>query len=704
MSDGTPQQNPAQHQHLWRTRFFAKLQRFRTLLRTKWWIPAACVALGLGMQAALWKVQKPLFVSLGRMIVSMKLAIPEGSVYTEELSNFLGTQAALMKSGVVLNRAQARVLAQYTNAVVETLSLQVNILPKTTIFVLSATGEHPAWTQAFLQACMEEYINLKHEMRTQTSDTTLAGLTEEVLRLQKELRRSDAELVAFQSSNSVVLLQEQGNSAGNYLAGLNQKLAALKSEYDLLQTLTLEQNLERKQASSTPLPGADELLTVPAGAGVSAADPTKTDYFKAKQQILLLKAEQQEMAQYLRPKHPKMVALAEEIDRRERLLKIFRDQSAEQLESWKSSLALQIQNLEKDAKEWDARSLEISRKTAEYQRMKADSQRIQSLYDRLLATMQTLDVNKEISPESVTIMEKASAAFPDRAALPRRLLLGALAGVGLGVVLLLFLDRLDDRMNSFSELQDLFEESVLAQIPREKPATGEGGVALISPDDRRPAFVEAYRNLRSSLLYMTEAGARPKTLLITSSVPDEGKSLTAANLSFILASSGSRVLLVDADLRRGSLHNRFGLPAEPGLTEVLDQGLNYEEALRTTSAANLWLLPRGALTHNSSELFVGAATRKLLQETAAHYDYVVVDTAPVMAADDVTSLAPHLDATLFVIRAEHTSARVAHAALELLYQRRVNVLGIVFNAVRPSTADYYYYKYHDYYATYPAKS
>src|SRR4029077_10028068 len=140
-----------------------------------------------------------------------------------------------------------------------------------------------------------------------------------------------------------------------------------------------------------------------------------------------------------------------------------------------------------------------------------NSQRIQALYDRLLATMQTLDVNKEISPESVIIMEKASPAYQDRPALSKKLLIGALVGAGIAVLLLLFLDRLDDRMNSFTELQDLFDETVLGQIPREKDKSVGGTLGLLQPEDTRHAFVEAYRNLRSSLLFMNEAGERPRT-------------------------------------------------------------------------------------------------------------------------------------------------------------------------------------------------
>src|SRR6185369_18095467 len=101
---------------------------------------------------------------------------------------------------------------------------------------------------------------------------------------------------------------------------------------------------------------------------------------------------------------------------------------------------------------------------------------------------------------------------------------------------------------------------------------------------------EAYRNLRSSLLYMAESGQRPKTLLVTSSIPNEGKSVTAANLAITIANSGSRVLLVDADLRKGVLHHRFGLPSEPGLSEALSQGSNWEEFVQTTSIPSLFFL------------------------------------------------------------------------------------------------------------------
>jgi capsular exopolysaccharide synthesis family protein len=262
----------------------------------------------------------------------------------------------------------------------------------------------------------------------------------------------------------------------------------------------------------------------------------------------------------------------------------------------------------------------------------------------------------------------------------------------------MLLERVDDRMNSFTELQELFDEDVLGQIPRERKDIRGGILPLMQPDDKRHPFVESYRNLRSSLLYMAAMGKGPHTLLVTSSVPNDGKSVTAANLAITLAMGGSRVLLVDTDLRKGTLHKRFNIQADTGLSEALTQKIDWHPAVKETNVPNLRLLPCGATTQNSSELFIGPAMEKFMQEANKEYDYVLFDTAPVMVADDVTSLAPQVDGVIFVIRAEHTSARVARAALDMLYQRKVHVLGLVFNSVRATAGDYYYYhRYKDYY-------
>lgn len=688
---------PPDDRHVRTGKLFSRVYRYRTLLLERWWVFILCIGLTLGAETIYLRYSPSVFISVGQMIVSIKLNIQQGSLYTEELSNFLGTQSALMQGAEVVQRARDRVTSQNPGLTPKPVLLDVSVIPKTTIFVLRASGENPDYTKAYLQACMEEYIELKKSMAARTSDTTIAGMTEQMLRLEPEMQKCDAEIQSFLSTNDVALL-EQANGMGTYLISIYQALANAQSESDLLNSMTLDQSLllERAQSPQTPSTYGIANNNVNMDSQI-APNMIGTEYLTVKQQILLLQADRNRYAEFLKPKHPQMVALDQEIAKLGRVLDIYRAQSVEQLDARKSALALQIQNLEAQTRQRGKENLEISRKASAYARLKAKSDRVQALYDQLLATMQTLDVNKEISPESVTIYQPASEGFPDTTKFKKGLTMAGLLGLVLSLGILFMLDRVDDRMNSFVELEELFDEDVLGQIPRERKVGKNIIIPALQPEDQRHPFVEAYRNLRSSLLYMTHTEPRPRTLLITSSVPGDGKSMTATNLAITMATGGSRVLIVDADLRKGTLHGRFNIPNETGFSEVFLGGTDWRAAVKKTIYPNLHLLPRGATTQRSSEFFIGSVMEKFLKESAQEYDYVLIDTAPVMAADDVTSLAPRVDGVIFVIRAEYTSSRVAHASLNMLYQRKAKVLGLVFNSVHVSTGGYYaYYRYQDY--------
>jgi len=219
---------PTQSRSTRTARFLNYLHRYKNLLRRRWWVLPITLSVGLGIQGYRILKAPPSFISVGRMIVSIKLQIQTGSVYTEELSNFLGTQVALMKSETVLNHAAERVRALKPNLPAVPVSLAIAVLPKTTIFYFQVVGPEPEYVQAYLDACMEEYTNLKKEMRASTSETTLAGITEQLVTLQRELKKDEDELLDFQATNSVVVLEAQGNSADNSLANLNRQLADLR--------------------------------------------------------------------------------------------------------------------------------------------------------------------------------------------------------------------------------------------------------------------------------------------------------------------------------------------------------------------------------------------------------------------------------------------------------------------------------------------
>jgi capsular exopolysaccharide synthesis family protein len=677
-------------------RFFNYLHRYKNLLRKRWWVLPITIAVGVTIEGfRVWKAP-PSFVSMGQMIMSIKITTSTtGTGYSEEYQNFLGTQVGLMRSPGVQERAAERVRALKPNLAPVPVKVDVAVSPKTTIFNLQAVGREAEYTRAYLDAVMEVFLQKKAELRAQPSEKTLEGITKQVISLDSDLKRLEEEEIAFRATNNVVFIDEQVKSTAADLVQKQRRLDAFKSEYQLLTMLSLEQNLERQQKNdAVPSTGDDKDLTS------TPANVLHTDYLREKQQLQLKKVELKEWSDILRPKHPRMIALNEEIARREKLLEIFKDQGKEQIESRRDAIALQITNLDQEIKAMDRASLDLTSKLSLYEGIRTKKLGIQKLRDDLQRALQSVGVEKDIDPGTVNILEPARPAIPAQMNLVKAFILAAALGLLGGLGLLVVADRLDDRPTSFTDLQDMFDEPVLGQIPLEFGKNGKPGVELLQAEDERHAFLEAYRNLRSSLLYMATQGKRPRVVLVTSAIPSDGKSMTTANLAITMALSGSRVLLVDADMRKGLLHKRFGLESGPGLNEVLTGQLSWNQAVNPTSTASLSLLPRGNTARNPGEMFLNPKTHEIIKELAAQYDYVIFDTAPVMAADDVTSLAPHIEGVIFVIRANYTSGRVARAALELLYQREVSVLGLVFNGVQTSGGEYYYYRYKDYYSDY----
>jgi len=274
--------------------------------------------------------------------------------------------------------------------------------------------------------------------------------------------------------------------------------------------------------------------------------------------------------------------------------------------------------------------------------------------------------------------------------------MGFLAGLIFGMLLLFVIDQLDDRVASFVEFQTRFNEKVLAQIPRDKVGSEVGP---LQPDDPRHAFAEALRSLRSSIFFMPVEGIAPKVFLVTSAVPNEGKSTVATNLAITMALANSRVLLVDGDLRRGAIHEVFGLSNQRGFSDVLREGVGLMSTIQPTYVPDLFLLPRGTVVSNPGELYLSKSADQFLKDVYEDYDYIVIDSSPVMAADDTTSLAPKVDATLFVFRFTHSSSRTSRKAIELLRDRQSNVLGVICNDVDEAMQEYYYYRYPEYYGT-----
>ena len=677
----------------WSTAFITRLHRYKSLFLRRWWIPVLTTCLGLFVEAFLIYQMPPSYLSASKMMLAGKLNIAQGAVYSEDSVNFYGTQIQLMQSAEVRHSAESLVRSAHPE--LQPVPIEITVLqkPRTSIFDLAAVGSAPEYTQAYLNAVMQKYLDFKRGMREDRGHEITTGITEQLIQVEKDLRNGEDEMLEFQKQNNIGFIQEQGNSAAQYLVKLNQQYAQLKTEYDLLNLLDLDQNLDRAQNKTEAASGQGSDNQ---GMPFSDVGP-EGDYLKAKQQIQLLKAERETLAKDLRPNHPKILKLNDEITKQDKLIQLFRADALEKLKTRRESIGKQMENLQANIKEWEAKALDLSQRLAQFNRIKGKVDRLKTLYDRLTTNLKDIDVSQVTgSEDQVSIMEMATPPISVRPGLIKSLLIGFGIGALAGLAILILLDRIDDRMASFSEFQHHFSENILGQIPKEKT---KGKVDLLQPDDARHVFAESYRNIRSSIFFMPYDGPRPKSFLVTSAVPSEGKSTLSANLAITMALSGARTLLIDCDLRRGALRETFGISSKIGFSEVLKQEVNWREVVVPTAYETLFVLPRGKTLSQPSEHLLRESTEALLKEMYQHYDYIIIDSSPVLAADDTTSLAPKIDATIFVVRLSYTSARLTKKALELLYGRQVNIPGVILNFVDTSLPEYYYYQYSEYYST-----
>ena len=677
----------------WSAAFITRLHRYKALFLRRWWIPVLTTCLGLFVEAFLIYQMPPSYLSASKMMLAGKLNIAQGAVYSEDSVNFYGTQIQLMQSAEVKHSAESLVRSAHPE--LQSVPVEITVLqkPRTSIFDLAAVGSAPEYTQAYLNAVMQKYLDFKRGMREDRGHEITTGITEQLIQVEKDLRNGEDEMLEFQKQNNIGFIQEQGNSAAQYLVKLNQQYAQLKTEYDLLNLLDLDQNLDRAQNKTEAASGQGSDNQ---GMPFSDVGP-EGDYLKAKQQIQLLKAERETLAKDLRPNHPKILKLNDEITKQDKLIQLFRADTLEKLKTRRESIGKQMENLQANIKEWEAKALDLSQRLAQFNRIKGKVDRLKTLYDRLTNNLKEIDVSQVVGGEDqVSIMEMATPPVSVRPGLIKSLLIGFGIGALAGLAILVLLDRIDDRMASFSEFQHHFSENILGQIPKEKT---KDKVDLLQPDDARHVFAESYRNIRSSIFFMPYDGPRPKSFLVTSAVPSEGKSTISANLAITMALSGARTLLIDCDLRRGALREAFGISSKIGFSEVLKQEINWREVVVPTAYETLFVLPRGKTLSQPSEQLLRDSTEALLKELYQHYDYVIIDSSPVLAADDTTSIAPKIDATIFVVRLSYTSARLTKKALELLYGRQVNIPGVILNFVDTSLPDYYYYQYSEYYST-----
>jgi capsular exopolysaccharide synthesis family protein len=681
-----------------------KIYRYRSLIRRHWWVMALTIALGLLYQGYVLFSKAQLFESTSELLIREELFSDVGKAvkFDDPAGRQYDTYIMLLKSETTLAAARAKLLleAPQLSGKVE---INATVPPRTNIFTVTGTGANGEYTRRFVDAVVQEFLEARSKGRNSQVDTTKQGLETDLKELKTELGKKQAEFQSFIKDNNMAFWQEQAKSSAVFLSELKNRQAQLQNELLRLENLSPDELLVNP-GSGTPSARPPAAVQGARNGGVGGGETVSAapfnnelyiQYTQVTQQLVQRQAEVEYWKTVWKPKHPKFQALQAKVEELQRLIGTIKDQNAAATAARKVAIKAELKSQQSSIDNWEKKVTEASGKDAEYTNLQNQIASLNAQIERTSTSNRELNAHTAADP--LTIMHPAT---PPQAVPPgttKHLLLGFIGGFIVGLVILVLMDRADDRVSSSTEMLDHFSEPILGQIPNVADSRKETGLPLLQPEDERYTYAEAFRSLRSSLIFMPNQ-SELRTILVTSAIPNEGKSTIASNLAVTMAASGARVLLVDADLRRGDLAQLFDTDGRFGLSSILRGEVPWKEAVQTTKYPTLSLIPRGPVTNQSGELLLKPELVSLLDEFKEQYDLVIFNTAPILAADDTPTLAPNFDGALMVVRASFTSARLSKNALNMLYQRQVNVLGLILNCIDSEMPDYYYYRYPKYYA------
>lgn len=318
-----------------------------------------------------------------------------------------------------------------------------------------------------------------------------------------------------------------------------------------------------------------------------------------------------------------------------------------------------------------------------------------ALSDEFVTLVRDLETPEDGSAPNSRVVVEQRASIPDAPVVPRttrNIALGLALGVLIGVAAAVVRDLMDNTVKSRETFEQITGSGLVGSIPLDKDRRKYPAISF--EGDNSP-ISESFRKLRTNLQFLA-VDHPPRVIVITSSVPSEGKSTTAINVALALAEADHNVVLVDADMRRPTLHKYLQLVGPVGFSTVLSGAISLPEALQKTRFPRLTVLTSGAIPPNPSELLGSQAARTLLNELRSEFDYVVIDSTPLLAVTDAAVLANASDGVLIITRFGQTKREQLAHAVESLKDVDATILGAVFTMVSPRGGAYYGYSYEQY--------
>ena len=577
---------------------------------------------------------------------------------------------------------------------------------ETRLISIKFTHANPVVAAKVANAVANAFVLSNLEQKTKFTSTTGDFLQQRIAELQSQIRSDEERLINYAKGHEILSLDAAQNTVVDRLSGLNKALLEAENDRKIAEA-AYRVNKE---------PGAAAVL----GAGSTKDLESKLSTLRQKRAQLLVDNTEE---------WPEVKEVEKQIATIEKDI-----QDARASVSTTEAKALEVRYHQALDREQALRSAFEQQRGAtrtqneaaiNYHIIQQEIETNKGLLDGLLQRAKENDVILAGTPNNLHVTDYAT---PPRVPIgPNRLqgiVLAFLFSLGFGVCLATMLEYLDDSVRSSDDVNNMLRLPTLATIPilkNTKPrralsnrsnslqlqngngkrnGTGKVNPAFLLDLEQDSPLAEAYRHLRTSVL-LSSAGRAPRTLVVTSCVPSEGKTTTTINLAVTVAQTGARVLVIDGDMRRPSVHAAFGIENKRGLSNILSSDMTEAEMLNLVQKekdSGLYLMTSGPVPPNPAELIGSDQMRKVVQAFGTTFDHILIDTPPIASFTDGVLLASMSDGVILVIHANECSRKVVQRSRQALLDVGAKVLGVVLNRVNLRSPDYYYGSH--YYADY----
>lgn len=573
--------------------------------------------------------------------------------------------------------------------------LQVEPVRNTRLVKLSFESRSPELAAQVANTLADEVIAQQFDDKKDASQYATRFLTAQVNETRQALHSSEVQLSQFLEENDILFVggERIGERVGERQALISQELATLS---DSLLKAKAERIAKESMLTQATRATADSLPAV-------LQDPLIAHL---KEEATKLEGRYRELGQSFKAEYPRMQRLSENIRevRRQIHAEIQRFVEAARTE-YRAALQKETE-VRKLADEQRGLARKLDGQMARYNLLRREVDTNRELYTGLSTRLKETQVSSSLLTSNISVVDRADV--PLKRSGPRtglNLLIGCMVGLVGGVALAFLFEYLDTSIRDPRAVEAILRVPTLGLVPTRSalpahlgrplgPGDGAPGTfALVAHEATGSILAEAFRNLRTSVVYATPDHP-PKTMLVTSLQQQDGKTSVSTNCAITLAQLGTGdVLLVDADMRHPNLHGILGVPQTPGLSDLLVGGVGVTEVVRPTLIPGLFVIPAGPVPTNPSELLYSPRFTQALATLGERFAHIVIDTPPLLGVADTLVLAPRVEGVILVLRHGHAARNAAQRAVQMLGSVRARLLGVVLNHAdaRSTTAGYQYY-------------